>query len=176
MTVKHFHKGYIGQADLLLLSEQSVLTDSDPARGKVSEVSRRGMLKWAGALAAVGVVGVGLGLGGDLLLRPNNTTTKTATETSVSTATKTNTQLVTATATQTQTSTQTQTVTVTPPAQTITQTTTAPSSEVLLTGAHDTGPFIAHIVNGVWVKSSPLLPNLPVGHNAFSVRNRVMAR
>ena len=75
------------------------------------------MLKWAGALAAVGVVGVGLGVGGDLLLRPNTVTTTT--QTSVSTAT--NTQAV--TATQTETATQTTTSTVTPP--TVTQTATA---------------------------------------------------
>ena len=37
------------------------------------------MIKWAGALAAVGVVGVGLGFGGDLLIRPNVTSTTTAT-------------------------------------------------------------------------------------------------
>ena len=122
------------------------------------------MLKWTGALAAVGVVGVGLGLGGDLLLRPSNTTTKTATQTNVSTATQTNTQVETSTATQLQTATQTATVTqpvtqtsvVTAPAQTITQTSTAQAQEVLLTSSHDGGPFLAHIVKGVWVKSSPL--------------------
>ncbi|MGA2876795.1 MAG: molybdopterin-dependent oxidoreductase, partial [Nitrososphaerales archaeon] len=41
-------------------------------------VSRRNVIKWAGALAAVGVVGVGLGFGGDLLIRPNTTKTTTA--------------------------------------------------------------------------------------------------
>ncbi|HUK49566.1 MAG TPA: hypothetical protein VLV18_00920, partial [Terriglobales bacterium] len=52
-------------------------------------VSRRGALKWAGALAAVGVVGAGLGLGGDLLIRPNTTTTTTEATTRTQFATQT---------------------------------------------------------------------------------------
>jgi len=46
-------------------------------------------------------------------------------------------------------------------------------SERVLTCCHDTRPFYAHIVDGVWVKSTPIKPNLPVGHNAYAVRNRV---
>ncbi len=46
-------------------------------------------------------------------------------------------------------------------------------SEKVLTCCHDTGPFYAHIVDGVWVRSTPIKPNLPVGHNAYAVRNRV---
>ena len=80
-------------------------------------------LKWAGALAAVGVVGVGLGFGGDLLIRPSITSTTTQQGGTITeTATKTLTQLaVTQTTTLTQTSTQTasttatQTVTAPPP-------------------------------------------------------------
>ena len=64
-----------------LSSNESSTDDSKKA------VSRRGMLKWTGALAAVGIVGVGLGFGGDLLLRPNTTTT----ETNATTQTETNT-------------------------------------------------------------------------------------
>ena len=161
-----------------------------------NSVSRRNMLKWTGALAAAGVVGIGLGVGGDLLLRPNVTKTvaetSTSTETQTATATVTQpttiTQATTATATQTATTTatatkttiatQTATSTVTQPPTTITTTTTATSTtpqEVLLTSAHDGGPFIAHLVNGVWTKCSPLEPNIPVAWNAFAVRNRVMA-
>jgi anaerobic dimethyl sulfoxide reductase subunit A len=47
------------------------------------------MLKWAGALAAVGVVGVGLGFGGDILIRPNTTKTSTQTVTTAQTETQT---------------------------------------------------------------------------------------
>ena len=36
-------------------------------------------MKWAGALAAVGVVGVGLGFGADILIRPSSTSTVTKT-------------------------------------------------------------------------------------------------
>ena len=36
----------------------------------------------------------------------------------------------------------------------------------------DGGPFYAHVVNGVWIKSSPLVPNLPVSANAYYGRNR----
>lgn len=46
-------------------------------------------------------------------------------------------------------------------------------SEKLLTCCHDTGPFFAHIQNGRWVKSTPITPNLPVGHNAYAVQNRL---
>ena len=73
------------------------------------KVSRRGALKWAGALAAVGIVGVGLGLGGDLLVRPNSTktstieTTKTQVSTQTQVATQTATEMETSTATATQT-------------------------------------------------------------------------
>ncbi|MGD0510477.1 MAG: twin-arginine translocation signal domain-containing protein [Candidatus Micrarchaeaceae archaeon] len=52
------------------------MTNSDPKNEKANQVSRRNMLKWTGALAAVGVVGIGLGIGGELLIRPNNTTTR----------------------------------------------------------------------------------------------------
>ncbi len=45
----------------------------------------------------------------------------------------------------------------------------------ILTCCHDTGPFLAHVVDGRWVKSTPIEPNLPVGHNAYAVRNRVNA-
>ena len=62
------------------------------------------MLKWTGALAAVGVVGVGLGLGGDLLLRPNTTSGTTQTTTLTQPG---STQTVSTTATATQTATQT---------------------------------------------------------------------
>ena len=47
------------------------------------------------------------------------------------------------------------------------------SPEILLTSCHDTGPFIAHVKDGRWFKSSPLEPNLPIGHNGMAVRNRV---
>ncbi|MGA2874931.1 MAG: molybdopterin-dependent oxidoreductase [Nitrososphaerales archaeon] len=63
-------------------------------------VSRRSVLKWAGALAAVGVVGVGLGFGGDLLIRPNNTTTATKTQAVTQAVTQTATQTVTTTSVQ----------------------------------------------------------------------------
>ena len=43
----------------------------------------------------------------------------------------------------------------------------------ILTCCHDTGPFLAHIVDGRWVKSTPIEPHLPVGHNAYAVRNRL---
>jgi len=46
-------------------------------------------------------------------------------------------------------------------------------SEKVLTCCHDTGPFYAHIANGLWIKSTPIKPNLPVGHNAYAVRNRL---
>ncbi len=36
----------------------------------------------------------------------------------------------------------------------------------------DGGPFYAHVVNGQWIKSSPLVPNLPVAANAYYGRNR----
>jgi trimethylamine-N-oxide reductase (cytochrome c) len=49
------------------------------------------------------------------------------------------------------------------------------SQEVLMTSAHDMGPFIAHVRDGRWVRSSPLKPNLTVGHNVFTVRSRVFA-
>ena len=75
------------------------------------------MLKWGGALAAVGVVGIGLGFGGDLLLRPNTTST------SLSTATQTLTQNQ--TATETQTAIETQTATSTAAGPTVTQTATS---------------------------------------------------
>jgi trimethylamine-N-oxide reductase (cytochrome c) len=47
------------------------------------------------------------------------------------------------------------------------------SSEKVLTCCHDTGPFLAHIIDGIWIKSTPIKQNLPVGHNAYAVRNRV---
>jgi trimethylamine-N-oxide reductase (cytochrome c) len=43
----------------------------------------------------------------------------------------------------------------------------------VVTCCHDTGPFLAHVVDGRWVRSTPLEPNLPVGHNAYAVRNRI---
>ncbi len=49
------------------------------------------------------------------------------------------------------------------------------ASYQVLTCCHDTGPFNAHIINGVWAKSTPLKPNLPVGHNAYAVRNRLVS-
>ena len=85
---------------------------SDSPNDKSNEVSRRGMLKWAGALAAVGVVGVGLGVGADLLLRPN--TTKTTTQAVTQTTAQTVTQAVTQTTAQTVTQAVTQTVTQAP--------------------------------------------------------------
>ena len=126
-------------------------------------VSRRNVLKWTGALAAVGVVGVGLGFGADLLLRPS--TTKTVTQNN------------TGTVTQTSTSTATSTATVTQPPVTITQTnsTTSTLREELMTSCWDAGPFMAHVVNGVWTKSSPLAPNIPGSMTLFAARNRVMA-
>ncbi len=126
-----------------------------------SSVSRRSVLKWTGALAAVGVVGIGLGFGADLLLRPN--TTKTVTQNN--------------TQTQTSTQTQTNTATVTQPPVTITQTntTTSTQQEVLLTSAWDAGPFIGHVVNGVWTKSTPLQPNIPGSMTMFGARNRTVA-
>jgi len=36
----------------------------------------------------------------------------------------------------------------------------------------DGGPFYAHVVNGEWIKSSPLIPNLPVAANGYYGRNR----
>ncbi len=48
-------------------------------------------------------------------------------------------------------------------------------SEKILTCCHDTGPFYAHIHNGQWEKSSPITPNLPVGHNAYAVQNRLFS-
>ena len=64
-------------------------------------VSRRSVVKWSAALAAVGIVGVGLGVGGELLLAPSKTTTKTSTLTSVGTSTQTATQTTTQLATTT---------------------------------------------------------------------------
>ena len=98
------------------------LSNSEPASEKGTKVSRRGVIKWAGALAAAGVVGVGLGFGGDLLVRPNSQTTLTETSLGTETVTATQTQTSTATVTQppvtktattTATSTATQTVTTT---------------------------------------------------------------
>lgn len=131
---------------------------------KQKKITRRGFIKWTTALAAVGaaVVGLGVGYGADQVLRP--TTEKTTTETATSTATKT----ATSTATQTQTATQTATVT-----QTVTQ--GPPQGETLLTMAGDGGPFYAHVVNGQWIKSSALAPNLPVSANTYYGRNRSYA-
>ena len=111
-----------------------------------SGVSRRSMLKWAGALAgaaALGTIGV---YAGTTLLKPVTTTT-------------------TSTATETGSATQTSTV--------ATTLTSATVQEVLLTCCHDTGPFMAHVVDGVWRRSTPLKPNLPVFHNAYAVRDRL---
>jgi molybdopterin guanine dinucleotide-containing S/N-oxide reductase-like protein len=100
-------------------------------------VSRRSMLKWAGAIAGVAALGTVAAYAGQSLLKPVTTsTTSAATQTSVATS-------------------------------------TTPVQEQLLTCCHDTGPFIAHLVNGVWRKSTPLKSNLPVFHNAYSVRDRV---
>ena len=93
------------------------------------------MLKWTGALAAVGVVGVALGFGGEMLLRPNSTKTTTVTQPPT-------------------------TITVTSDSQTT-------SNEVLMTAAHDGGPFIAHVVNGVWVKSSQSSPTFLLAKTPF---------
>ncbi len=43
----------------------------------------------------------------------------------------------------------------------------------ILTCCHDTGPFLAHVADGNWIKSTPIEPHLPVGHNAYAVRNRL---
>lgn len=51
----------------------------------------------------------------------------------------------------------------------------AQSQEEFLTGMHDGGPFIAHVKNGRWIRSLPIEPNLPVGHNVYAVRNRMYA-
>jgi molybdopterin guanine dinucleotide-containing S/N-oxide reductase-like protein len=51
----------------------------------------------------------------------------------------------------------------------------ADSSEVSLICAHDTGPFYAHVKDGRWIRSTPVEPNALVGHNAYSVRNRLYA-
>ena len=112
------------------------------------------MLKWAGALAAVGVIGVGLGFGGDLLIRPNtnSTSTQSATATQIETSTKLSTETATQTATVTQTATETATQTatairtstvsqistVTPPPQTITSTITVSSTSSTNTPAPGT--------------------------------------
>ncbi len=56
-----------------------------------------------------------------------------------------------------------------------TQTATVTVQQQVLTSAHDMGPFLATVAGGRWVKSSPLKPNLYVGHNVFAVRNRVYA-
>ena len=48
-------------------------------------------------------------------------------------------------------------------------------SEMVLTCAHDLGPFYAHVKDGRWIRSTPVERNLPVGHNAYSVRNRLYA-
>ena len=142
------------------------------------------MLKWTGALAAAGIVGVGLGFAGDLLTRPNSTTTSTATKVNTTTQTNvmtetqmaTETQMMTATATVTQPVTSTATSTVTQPPSTITATTTqAAPNEVLLTSSWDAGPYYAHIVDGVWRKSSPIEPNLPGCMMIYAGRNRVMS-
>lgn len=104
------------------------------------------MLKWAGALAgaaALGTIGV---YAGTTLLKPVTTTT-------------------TSTTTETGSATQTSTV--------ATTLTSATAQEVLLTCCHDTGPFMAHVVDGVWRRSTPLKPNLPVFHNAYAVRDRL---
>lgn len=47
------------------------------------------MIKWAGALAATGIVGVGLGFGANLLIRPSVTKTTTQTSTITQTVTQT---------------------------------------------------------------------------------------
>jgi len=48
----------------------------------------------------------------------------------------------------------------------------AQTEETLLTCAADGGPFLAHVVEGRWVKSSPLKPNLTVAANAYIARGR----
>ena len=122
-------------------------------------------------MVGAAAVGLGAGYGVDTVLRPSSVTTATQTQTETQTQTKT--QSVTQTQTQTQTHTQTQTQTQT---VTNTQTTTVqppPPAETVVTSCHDTGPFLAHVVNGRWVKSEPFLPNLPGGVNVMAVRNRV---
>ena len=153
--------------------------ESSPEKPNQSDekkkLTRRGFIKWTTALGVVGAaaVGLGAGYGADLVLRPNTASTTTETETQTKTqtqnVTQTETQTVNDTTTQTATKTQTQTQTVT---QTTTVGTPAPA-ETVLTSCHDGGPFLAHIVNGRWTRSEPLAPNLPVGINAFAVRNRV---
>ena len=119
---------------------------------KPSNVSRRGMLKWAGALAAVGVVGVGLGLGGDMLVRPNTTNTATSTllqTESVTlpavTQTATQTNLSTATVTSIENSTQT----VTQPAVTQTVTTTNVQTSAPLSYVAPLSPSVLARVNQI---------------------------
>lgn len=142
------------------------MADSEDKKVANPNVSRRSVLKWSGALAAAGVIGIGLGFGGDILLRPSTTSTKTSTTTGPTTT-------VTAPGT-------TSTVTTTSPATTVTQTQTETATqtsaqETLLTSSWDAGPFLAHVVNGVWTKSSPLEPNIPGATTLFLPRNRVMS-
>jgi molybdopterin guanine dinucleotide-containing S/N-oxide reductase-like protein len=47
------------------------------------------------------------------------------------------------------------------------------ASDRVVTCCQSDGPFFAHVVNGVWTKSTPIKPNLPVGANAYAVRNRL---
>ncbi|HUH82303.1 MAG TPA: molybdopterin-dependent oxidoreductase [Nitrososphaerales archaeon] len=117
------------------------------------QLTRRGFIKWTTALGLVGaaVVGLGAGYGVDTVLRPNAEKTITQTETQTKTQTA------------TQTVTSTQTTTVQPPAP----------AETVLTSQHDGGPFLAHVINGRWVKSEPFLPNLPVAVNTYAARNRM---
>src|SRR5208283_507421 len=97
--------------------ENYILPDSSKEDALNKAASRRSMLKWTGALAAVGVVGVGLGIGGDMLLRPSTTKTTTMVQPETQTATQTLTESSTATevstATQVSTATATETATAT---------------------------------------------------------------
>jgi molybdopterin guanine dinucleotide-containing S/N-oxide reductase-like protein len=62
-----------------------------------------------------------------------------------------------------------------PPPEIVPSQPAAAPNEVVLTCATDAGPFLAHVVNGVFVKSEPIAPNETVGPLAFMLRNWLYA-
>ena len=126
----------MGRSDSSEDKAKKVGSSEDEAK----EVSRRGFVKWAGALAAAGAVGFGVGFGGDMLLRPNTQTTTTETTT-----------------------------------ETTSTTSTALGVEQISYTAHRTGPLRVHVVNGRWVRSSAVKPNLPTAYRLLGMRNRTYA-
>ena len=139
------------------------------------------MLKWAGALAAAaGVIGIGVGRLEDT--RPETTSVinqvLTRTQTDTQTVYRSITQSVAPTETLTANQTTAQTSIVTQPPQSITQTTDQSLTsqqlvETVIPYCDASGPYNAHLVNGVWTRSTPLKPNLPLGMAAFLLRNKL---